>query len=121
VSNITSYSGTGRKATIEEKVLKSMQIMFPINNTMEQCEKLMKAKNQSIMNELMTLFVEEYSTYSENVGEARIDMESFKADIAAEEKLRKKAKKQLSRTAAAGSDNADDGSIEEVRRTCIIM
>ncbi len=121
VKDIVTYSGSGRKATNEEKMAKCMEIILPMFHTLEQCELLLKQKQLKNTGDLIDLFLQEYSTYSEHVGEARVDMPSFQSDVLAEEKSRKKSKKNQGAGARASRDayGAEDEE-PAPQQTCVI-
>lgn len=86
IKDIMKFSSFSRRGTSEERILKSIDVMFPKVSAMEQASKQVLKVQAEIIAELMAIYTDEYHCYSNGV--AHFDNETFVKHIEAEETRR---------------------------------
>lgn len=74
----------GRAATQEHKMLKAIEVVYPLMQQMSNYTAAISAKQSTFAEELLTILADEYMSYDSGAGEVKVDMVALTADISKE-------------------------------------
>eukprot|EP00434_Breviolum_minutum_P019757 symbB.v1.2.017433.t1/scaffold1360.1/size203234/4 len=78
----TNRRGTGKNLTVEEKMQRTLEMLFPSLKMIDNYEKKLNFVRQDIIATLMKCFAEEFSIFNESAGSVNLDGNSFYNKIA---------------------------------------
>ena len=84
----TNRRGTGKNLTVEEKMQRTLEMLFPSLKMIENYEKKLNFVRQDIIATLMKCFAEEFSIFNESAGSVNLDGNSFYNKVAQEIRTR---------------------------------
>ena len=84
----TNRRGGGKNLTIEEKMVRTIEMLFPTLKMLDKCERKMTFIRQDIVATLLKCFVEEFGAYNESSGTVSLDANSFHTKVVQEIRIR---------------------------------